>query len=66
MLAPQVILLDGCVQLRTLPKSMTKLASLKLLSLVNCHLLFDEELNHMPSSCKIERKPAGSPRATPR
>jgi len=63
LLELQVILLDGCVQLRALPQAMTKLASLKTLNIINCHLLFDEELKHMPSSCAVVRQPK---EATPR
>ena len=53
LLELQSIYLDGCVQLAKLPKSMSKLASLKVLHIVNCHILMDEELAHLPSSCQV-------------
>ena len=49
-----------------MPKSMTKLASLKTLQIINCHLLFDEELTHMPTSCQIVRTRDATPKSTPK
>jgi len=66
LLELQAIYLDGCVQLRSMPKSMTKLASLKTLQIINCHLLFDEELTHMPTSCQIVRTRDATPKSTPK
>lgn len=48
-------MLDGCVQLKTLPSGIGKLASLKIFSIVNCHYLVDDALKHLPSSSKIIR-----------
>ena len=53
LLELNTILLDGCVQLRTLPQGMSKLASLKVLQIINCHALDDGEFKHLPSSTKI-------------
>ena len=55
LLELNTILLDGCVQLRHLPDGMAKLASLKVLQIINCHAIDDADLKHLPSSTKIIR-----------
>ena len=55
LLELQVILLDGCVQLKFLPGTMSRLASLKTLSVINCHLLAEDATGHLSSGCKIVR-----------
>jgi len=63
LLELQVILLDGCVQLRMLPPGMHRLASLKLLSIINCHLIFDDALRGLPSSTNVVRFKEGEEEA---
>ena len=49
------------------PQGISKLASLKVLQIINCHYLTDETLTHLPSSAKVVRTkeeivPTGTPR----
>ena len=58
---------------------MSKLASLKVLQIINCHAIDDSDMKHLPSSTKIIRTKEeatkfqegatprrGTPRVTPR
>ena len=49
----KVIYLDVCVQLRHLPPGMSHLASLKSLSIINCHAPDEEDYCHLPGTAKV-------------
>ena len=55
LLELNTILLDGCVQLRSLPDEMSRLASLRVFSIINCHYMDDEACKDLPSLAKVIR-----------
>ena len=50
-----LLLWGEAANVRHLPEGMAKLASLKVLQLINCHALDDSDLKHLPGSTKILR-----------
>ena len=55
LLELNTILLDGCVQMKELPEGISRLASLRILSIINCHYMDNEALKDLPSLAKVIR-----------
>ena len=55
LLELNTILLDGCVQMKSVPDGISRLASLRVFSIINCHYMDDEACKDLPSLAKVIR-----------